>query len=83
MARHSIADGIPLAAAQPRGSAKARSQRPKWTKGTYPGTAEVEYSADELEVLRAADVHRQTTGKRFLTTCDIFRIIQSLGYRRP
>jgi hypothetical protein len=50
--------------------------------GTSPTTSEVEYTAEELTVLRAAEQYKKRMRRRFLTVTDTMRIMLALGYRR-
>ena len=50
--------------------------------GTNPATSEVEYTAEELAVLQAAEQYKKRTRKRFLTVTDTLRIVLTLGYRK-
>lgn len=42
-----------------------------------------EYTADELEFLRAVEAWKKRTRTRFPAVSDLFRIAISLGYRKP
>jgi hypothetical protein len=50
--------------------------------GTNPTTSEVEYTAEELAVLQAAEQYKKRMRRKFLTITDTMRIMLALGYRK-
>lgn len=41
-----------------------------------------EYTADELEFMMAMDRYKSEYHKPFPTWCEVYRVVQSLGYRK-
>ena len=56
-----------------RGDAPARKN---------PMTVDVDYSADELELLKAVDAYRRRENVKFPTAVDVLKVMRSLGYRK-
>jgi hypothetical protein len=48
----------------------------------HPATSQREYTAEELELLRAVEAFQRSTGRRFPTWTDLLGIVRSLGYTR-
>ncbi len=68
--------------AQARANAVARSRDSARPRGIDPATCEVDYSADELELLRAMDRYKARTGRMFPTYCEVLGVLRGLGYRK-
>lgn len=51
--------------------------------GTDPATIDPDYSAEQVEWLRACDLWRERAHRRFLRACDFLTIALELGYRKP
>lgn len=47
-----------------------------------PLTSEPEYTDDELEFILAQEKYRRENRRRFLTSREILRVAESLGYRK-
>lgn len=47
-----------------------------------PTTCEREYSAEEIEFMRALDAYKLSSGRAFPTCSEILEVIRDLGYRR-
>jgi len=47
-----------------------------------PTTCERDYSADEVEFMRALDQYKRSTGRMFPTCSEMLEVIRSLGYVR-
>lgn len=47
-----------------------------------PTTCERDYSADEVEFMRALDHYKRSTGRMFPTCSEMLEVIRSLGYVR-
>ena len=47
-----------------------------------PTTCERDYSADELEFMRALDAYKRSSGRMFPTCSEILEVIRGLGYVR-
>ncbi|MCO6456045.1 MAG: hypothetical protein J5I93_12165 [Pirellulaceae bacterium] len=47
-----------------------------------PTTCERDYSADEIEFMRALDAYKRTSGRMFPTCSEILEVIRGLGYVR-
>lgn len=47
-----------------------------------PTTCEREYSAEEIEFMRALDAYKRSSGRAFPTCSEILEVIRDLGYRR-
>lgn len=48
-----------------------------------PVTSEVDYSADEVEFLRAMDAYKRRTGRQFPTWSEVLDVVRDLGYCKP
>jgi hypothetical protein len=53
--------------------------RHKWAS---PLTTDVDYSDDELELIKAVDRWRRDHPGRFPTCCDVLQIAKALGYAK-
>ncbi len=67
-----------MTARRPRG-------HPKKEDGSDPiGTSQInigsDYTPDELELLRAADIYKQVHKRRFVTLRDMLVLVKELGY---
>lgn len=47
-----------------------------------PVTSNRHYQDDEMEYMRAVESFKGSSGKKFLTHCDHFAVMKSMGYRR-
>lgn len=47
-----------------------------------PTTCERDYSADEVEFMRALEHYKRSTGRMFPTCSEVLEVIRSLGYVR-
>jgi hypothetical protein len=48
-----------------------------------PTTCERDYSAEELEFLRAMQAYKARSGRSFPTWSEVLEVVRDLGYRRP
>jgi hypothetical protein len=48
-----------------------------------PTTCERDYSAEELEFMRAMDDYKRASGRMFPTCSEILEVIRALGYAKP
>jgi hypothetical protein len=53
--------------------------KPRPPYGAHPGA---DYTAEELEVLRAVDRYCRRWGRRFPEVTEVLAVLKSLGYRR-
>jgi hypothetical protein len=47
-----------------------------------PTTCERDYSADEIEFMRAMDEYKRKSGRQFPTWSEVLEVVRSMGYRR-
>ena len=47
-----------------------------------PTTCERDYSADEMEFMRALEIYKRSTGRLFPTCSEVLEVVRSLGYVR-
>lgn len=47
-----------------------------------PATCERDYSQDEIELLKAMDQYKKSSGRMFPTWCEILEVMIGLGYRK-
>jgi hypothetical protein len=52
-------------------------------RGIDPTTCERDYTADELEFLRAMQEYKQRCGRPFPTLTEALEVLWGLGYRKP
>lgn len=48
-----------------------------------PTTCERDYTADEIEFMRAMDDYKRRSGRQFPTWSEVLEVVRSLGYQRP
>jgi len=48
----------------------------------HPVTTEPDYTADEVQFLRAVDRYKHVAGRPWPTWCEILDVLVSLGYRK-
>jgi hypothetical protein len=60
----------------------ARGPRPRQRQGVDPTTVEIQYSAAELEFLRAMDEYKRLARRPFPTWHEVLEVLLSLGYRQ-
>ncbi len=48
----------------------------------HPATAEVDYTAEELEFLKAIDAYKSTHHRPFPTWKEVLAVLRSLGYHK-
>lgn len=56
--------------------------RPRAERVRTPFGEELEYSAEELEFLRAVDAYRAKNGRTFTTLRELLAVLRALGYRK-
>jgi hypothetical protein len=47
-----------------------------------PTTCERDYTADEIEFMRAMDEYKRKAGRQFPTWSEVLEVLKSLGYKR-
>ena len=47
-----------------------------------PTTCERDYTADEIEFMRAMDEYKRTSGRQFPTWSEVLEVVRSMGYKR-
>jgi len=47
-----------------------------------PTTCERDYSADEIEFMKAMDDYKRKSGRQFPTWSEVLEVVRSLGYKR-
>lgn len=82
--RHSYAAPRDAAAASLRAvlAAEKKKNRSDRRKQIDPTTCERDYSADELEFMRAMDDYKRKNGRMFPTCSEILEVVRSLGYAK-
>jgi hypothetical protein len=63
-------------------AAEKKKNRSDRRKQIDPTTCERDYSADELEFMRAMDDYKRKHGRMFPTCSEVLEVVKSLGYRR-
>ncbi len=48
-----------------------------------PTTCERDYSADEVEFMKAMDDYKRKSGRMFPTWSEVLEVVRSLGYAKP
>lgn len=48
-----------------------------------PTTCERDYSADEVEFMKAMDEYKRKSGRLFPTWSEVLEVVRSLGYTKP
>ena len=48
-----------------------------------PTTCERDYSAAEMEFLKAIEAYKQSSGRMFPTWSEVLEVVRSLGYNKP
>lgn len=83
--RHQHAAPRDAAAASLRAvlAAEKRNLKSDRRKQIDPTTCERDYSADELEFMRAMDDYKRKHGRMFPTCSEILEVVRSLGYAKP
>ena len=81
----------PQAAAEPWTNTRASQQasraaaaRQASTRRRYvdPTTCDRDYTADELELMRAIEAYKQRSGRMFPTWSEVLEVVHGLGYRK-
>ncbi|MFN7730900.1 MAG: hypothetical protein ACK5OB_03300 [Pirellula sp.] len=82
--RHPTAAPRDAAAASLRAvlAAEKKKNRTDRRKQIDPTTCERDYSADELEFMRAMDDYKRKHGRMFPTCSEILEVVRSLGYAK-
>jgi hypothetical protein len=47
-----------------------------------PTTCERDYTADEIEFMRAMDEYKRKAGRQFPTWSEVLEVVKSMGYKR-
>jgi hypothetical protein len=71
----------PKAKGQATRAAKARSTSGR-RRMVDPVTCERQYSASELEFMRAMQQYKESSGRMFPTWSEVLEVLQGLGYRK-
>src|SRR4051812_43697372 len=71
----------PRTCARARRAAAARNLSVR-RRGVDPTTCERDYSAAELEFLKAIESYKHRSGRMFPTWCEVLEVLGSLGYRK-
>jgi hypothetical protein len=48
-----------------------------------PATCDRDYSAAEVEFMRAVEEYKRSSGRLFPTWSEVLEVVRGLGYRRP
>ncbi len=48
----------------------------------HPSTGDKDYTADELEFMRALDAYKREKSRPFPTCCEVLEVLKGLGYRK-
>jgi hypothetical protein len=68
-------EGQERRAAAPRRKVERRRQ-------IDPTTCERDYSADEIDFMRAMDDYKRRSGRQFPTWSEVLEVVRSMGYRK-
>jgi len=60
----------------------ARKSKSRTQGKGHPATAEMDYSAREVEFMMAVEAFKVSTRRQFPTWSEVLRIVDSLGYAR-
>jgi hypothetical protein len=47
-----------------------------------PTTCERDYSADQVEFMKAMDLYKRRSGRQFPTWSEVLEVLENLGYRK-
>jgi hypothetical protein len=70
---------VPVAAERRQGERRKTQRR----RQIDPTTCERDYTAEELEFMRAMDDYKRASGRMFPTCSEILEVIRALGYAKP
>ena len=70
------------AAEKARRAARARNASGR-RRLVDPTTCERDYSADEVEFLRAVEEYKRRSGRMFPTWSEVLEVVRGLGYAKP
>ena len=74
---------IALAKRKSGDRARPRRARPRNPRRDTIHDNGSEYTAEEIELLRAVDRYRREAGKKFVRIVEVLRILKELGWVRP
>jgi hypothetical protein len=78
--RKSSPDGVGFASGERRQvTRRAKVER---RRQIDPTTCERDYTADEIEFMRAMDDYKRRSGRQFPTWSEVLEVVRSLGYHR-
>lgn len=78
--RRNQADGVPVVEER----RKAPRRKVERRRMIDPTTCERDYTAEEIEFMRAMDEYKRKSGRMFPTWSEVLEVVRSLGYeRRP
>ncbi len=78
----SLADRITRGDRGPAGVAPPRRATARRRRQIDPTTCERDYSADEIEFMRALEDYKRRNGRMFPTCSEVLEVVRSLGYTR-
>lgn len=69
----------------PSGEERRKSPRRKVERRRMidPTTCERDYSADEVEFMKAMDDYKRKSGRMFPTWSEVLEVVRALGYAKP
>jgi hypothetical protein len=70
---------VPVAVERRQGERRKTQRR----RQIDPTTCERDYTAEELEFMRAMDDYKRASGRMFPTCSEILEVIRALGYAKP
>jgi hypothetical protein len=73
-------DGTPFVGEERRKSPRRKVERRRMID---PTTCERDYSADEVEFMRAMDEYKRKSGRMFPTWSEVLEVVRGLGYTKP
>ncbi len=79
--RRKTADGDHLAGEERRKTTPRRKVERR--RMIDPTTCERDYSADEVEFMKAMDDYKRKSGRMFPTWSEVLEVIRDLGYAKP
>ena len=78
--RRKPAEGSAISGEERRKSPRRKVERRRMID---PTTCERDYSADEVEFMKAMDDYKRKSGRMFPTWSEVLEVIRDLGYTKP